>query len=106
MTERDYTQDELAILAKYEDNIRRAVYSDWCKAMSRSEVEDIYKAHVAATEWNTRLHHGCSACLYTLLNAVGRKYYDQINRQDAKGQNPADDQPKTAVKVKTRREKK
>lgn len=114
MTERNYTTEEMALLARHEDNLHRAYYSQWCKAMSHYELRMIYDIHVNATGWNLFFNPTCGSCTLTLLTAVGGKYFAQKEAQpmdiaepiQQKGLTPANEEPKHNVSVKTRKSKK
>lgn len=81
---RDYTQEEMEVLARLERNFEKACIGNWLLMPDRELISQAYDIHSKAKGWNTRLNTRCGSCLMELLQSIGSRYFEQKNRPSHK----------------------
>lgn len=80
----NYTDEQFAALAPFEDNFRTAIDGEWTRRVRTPDqlrIKDIYEA---ATKSRIPFNQGCGTCLLNLLKRAGRLYFADKTERDAK----------------------
>lgn len=77
------TQEEMTILAPYEENFRTIIEQNWSRGLSRKAYENIYAIYKRIYGVKAaRLNVACSTCLLQLLRDMGRIYFENIKIEE------------------------
>ena len=103
-----FTDEQMAVLAKYEEHFDTAVHANWSRYPGRDALEAILSTLKAATGDRRRLNAACGVCYLNLLKDTGRLYFaDKEARLAAANEKKAVElsekkaKPKKKVTVKT-----
>lgn len=84
MTEKiTFTEEEMKILSRFEDNMERACKSRYCRNMLTRDVitmDDILRSH----DVNLNINLNCGNCILELLTFTGRIYFAQKAEEKAR----------------------
>lgn len=99
-----FTQEQMQILSKWEENFRTAVYADWCRNPGEANAKVIHEILRQATGDNRRVCYTCQHSLLSLMRDTGTLYFKQKADSEAKkvvSTTEAEAIPIKKVKVKT-----
>ena len=103
-----FNDEQMAVLAKYEQNFLTATKTNWSRYPGRDALEEILATLKAATGDRRRLNAACGVCYLNLLKDTGRLYFaDKEARIAASNEKKAVElsekkaKPKKKVTVKT-----
>lgn len=114
----NYTEQQRAILAQYEEYFGTAVRSDWARNPGPRALEEINDILYAGKTAKPRVNNGCQQCILGILRDAGRLYFAdlaeieknaQISTQtdkDDKSTAPTENAPKSGRKQVKKQEKK
>ena len=103
-----FNDEQMAVLAKYEQNFETATKTNWSRYPGRDALEEILATLKDATGDRRRLNAACGVCYLNLLKDTGRLYFaDKEARIAAANEKKAVElsekkaKPKKKVTVKT-----
>ena len=70
-----FTKEQMAILAKHEENFTRAMNAQWARNPGRAGLTEIYDTLTAATGDNRHRNFNCQSCILRLLRDTGKLYF-------------------------------
>lgn len=70
-----FTDEQMAVLAKYEAHFETATKANWSRYPGRAALEEILDTLKAATGDRRRLNAACGVCYLNLLKDTGRLYF-------------------------------
>ena len=70
-----FNDEQMAVLAKYEQNFLTATKTNWSRYPGRDALEEILATLKAATGDRRRLNAACGVCYLNLLKDTGRLYF-------------------------------
>ena len=80
----NYTDEQFAALAPFEDNFRTAIDGEWTRRVRTPDQLRIKEIYEAATRSRIPFNQGCGTCLLNLLKRAGRLYFaDKKEREVA-----------------------
>ena len=91
----NYTDEQFAALAPFEDNFRTAIDGEWTRRIRTPDqlrIKDIYEA---ATKSRIPFNQGCGTCLLNLLKRAGRLFFQDKEKREAA---PAPEKPVEAAR--------
>ena len=71
----NYTDEQFAALAPFEDNFRTAIDGEWTRRVRTPDQLRIKEIYEAATRSRIPFNQGCGTCLLNLLKRAGRLYF-------------------------------
>lgn len=71
----NYTDEQFAALAPFEDNFRTAIDGEWTRRIRTADQQTIKTIYEAATKSRIPFNQGCGTCLLNLLKRAGRLYF-------------------------------
>ena len=71
----NYTDEQFAALAPFEDNFRTAIDGEWTRRIRTPDQLRIKEIYEAATKSRIPFNQGCGTCLLNLLKRAGRLYF-------------------------------
>lgn len=91
----NYTDEQRAILAQYEEYLRTATRSDWSRNPGPRALEQINDILYAGKPNKPRVNYGCQQCILRLLKDAGTLYFADLaeieaTEKAAKTAKPAD----------------
>lgn len=103
-----FTDEQMAVLAKYEEHFTTATKANWSRYPGRAALEEILDTLKAATGDRRRLNAACGVCYLNLLKDTGRLYFAdkeariaEANEKKAVELSEKKAKPKKKVTVKT-----
>ena len=78
----NYTDEQFAALAPFEDNFRTAIDGEWTRRIRTPDqlrIKDIYEA---ATKSRIPFNQGCGTCLLNLLKRAGRLFFQDKEKRE------------------------
>ena len=92
----NYTDEQFAALAPFEDNFRTAIGGEWTRRIRTADQLRIKEIYEAATKSRIPFNQGCGTCLLNLLKRAGRLYFaDKTEREVAPKPETPENTPKT-----------
>ena len=79
----NYTEDQFAALAPFEDNFRTAIGGEWTRRIRTPDQLRIKEIYEAATKSRIPFNQGCGTCLLNLLKRAGRLFFQDKEKRDA-----------------------
>ena len=80
----NYTDEQFAALAPFEDNFRTAIDGEWTRRVRTPDQLRIKEIYEAATRSRIPFNQGCGTCLLNLLKRAGRLYFaDKAERENS-----------------------
>ena len=80
----NYTDEQFAALAPFEDNFRTAIDGEWSRRIRTPDQLRIKEIYEAATRSRIPFNQGCGTCLLNLLKRAGRLYFADKTEREAK----------------------
>lgn len=80
----NYTDEQRAILAQYEEYLRTAARSDWARNPGPSALEQINDILYVGKTYKPRVNYGCQQCILSVLRDAGRAYFADLDELAAK----------------------
>lgn len=80
----NYTDQQRATLAQYEEHLRTAVRSDWARNPGPRALNEINDILYAGKTYKPRVNYGCQQCLVRLLRDAGTLYFADLEEIAAK----------------------
>ena len=74
----NYTEQQRAILAQYEEYFGTAVRSDWARNPGPRALNEINDILYAGKTTKPRVNHGCQQCILGILRDAGRLYFQDL----------------------------
>ena len=71
----NYTDEQFAALAPFEDNFRTAIGGEWTRRIRTPDQLRIKEIYEAATKSRIPFNQGCGTCLLNLLKRAGRLFF-------------------------------
>ena len=71
----NYTDEQFAALAPFEDNFRTAIGGEWSRRIRTPDQLRIKEIYEAATKSRIPFNQGCGTCLLNLLKRAGRLFF-------------------------------
>ena len=71
----NYTDEQFAALAPFEDNFRTAIGGEWSRHIRTPDQLRIKEIYEAATKSRIPFNQGCGTCLLNLLKRAGRLFF-------------------------------
>ena len=71
----NYTDEQFAALAPFEDNFRTAIGGEWSRRIRTPDQLRIKEIYEAATRSRIPFNQGCGTCLLNLLKRAGRLFF-------------------------------
>ena len=71
----NYTDEQFAALAPFEDNFRTAIDGEWTRRIRTADQLRIKEIYEAATKSRIPFNQGCGTCLLNLLKRAGRLFF-------------------------------
>lgn len=71
----NYTDEQFAALAPFEDNFRTAIDGEWTRRVRTPDQLRIKEIYEAATRSRIPFNQGCGTCLLNLLKRAGRLFF-------------------------------
>ena len=95
------TQEEIAILSKWEMSLRTAVRSKYLRHVGRTAIETMVPIYERATGYRIRVNSNCGACVLDFLKRMGAVYFADLEEMEAsKNAQPETEAPKRRTKRK------
>lgn len=95
------TQEEIAIVSKWEMNLRTAVRSKYLRHVGRMAIETMVPIYERATGYHIRVNSNCGACVLDFLQRIGTIYFADLEEMEAaKNAQPEIEAPKRRTKRK------
>lgn len=91
------TQEEIAIVSKWEMNLRTAVRSKYLRHVGRTAIETMVPIYERATGHRVRVNSNCGACVLDFLQRMGAIYFADLASKNAQ---PETEAPKRRSKKK------
>ena len=93
----NYTDEQRAILAQYEEYLRTATRSDWSRNPGPRALEQINDILYAGKPNKPRVNYGCQQCILRLLKDAGTLYFQDLEELAAQAAHKAASQPVPAT---------
>jgi hypothetical protein len=77
-----YTKEQLAVLQKYDTQLRQALTSRWTRNPGATALREIHGAYTTATGSRVRLNTSCAVCILNLLRLAAKPYVADIEELD------------------------
>lgn len=77
-----YTKEQLAVLQKYDTQLRQALTSRWTRNPGATALREIHGAYTTATGSRVRLNTSCGVCILNLLRLAAKPYVADIEELD------------------------
>ena len=87
----NYTDEQRAILAQYEEYLRTATRSDWSRNPGPRALEQINDILYAGKPNKPRVNYGCQQCILRLLKDAGTLYFQDLEALEAENVKKAAD---------------
>jgi hypothetical protein len=84
----NYTDEQFAALAPFEDNFRTAIGGEWTRRIRTPDQLRIKEIYEAATKSRIPFNQGCGTCLLNLLRRAGRLYFADKKGREVKQAQP------------------
>ena len=78
----NYTDEQFAALAPFEDNFRTAIGGEWTRRIRTPDQLRIKEIYEAATKSRIPFNQGCGTCLLNLLKRAGRLFFQDKNERE------------------------
>ena len=79
----NYTDEQFAALAPFEDNFRTAIGGEWTRRIRTADQLRIKEIYEAATKSRIPFNQGCGTCLLNLLRRAGRLFFQDKDERVA-----------------------
>ena len=96
-----FNKEQMAVLAKYEDRLGTAYRAQWCRAMQKSDYEEVYRVWQAASGESLEHNANCGSCVLHLMSRVGAAYFAQKDAEARVKTSKVKATAQRSVKVKT-----
>ena len=93
------TTEQMAYLSKFESRMHTATNSQWCSAMSATELQGVTDILNYALESNRRSNANCASCVLETMTDIGRIYFAQKEAESATSTKKVATRPTKAAKV-------
>lgn len=71
------TKKQRAILSKYEQNLRTALYSNYVRAMSVKTIDEVKEVYEQITGVPYKMTYNCGACVLDLMKRTAAYYFNK-----------------------------
>ena len=78
----NYTDEQFAALAPFEDNFRTAIDGEWTRRVRTPDQLRIKEIYEAATRSRIPFNQGCGTCLLNLLKRAGRLFFQDKEKRE------------------------
>lgn len=97
----NYTPEQFAALAPYEEHFRTAINAKWSRNPGRTALKTIYDNYAAATGSKDRFNPWCGNCVLNLMRKAGALWLaDNEAKKAAENPVPSDSKPVKATEAK------
>lgn len=99
----NYTPEQFAALAPYEEHFRTAINAKWSRNPGRTALKTIYDNYTAATGSKDRFNPWCGNCVLNLMRKAGALWLADAEAKKAAPETPApsDSKPVKAASKKS-----
>lgn len=99
----NYTPEQFAALAPYEEHFRTAINAKWSRNPGRTALKTIYDNYTAATGSKDRYNPWCGNCVLNLMRKAGALWLADAEAKKTAPETPApsDSAPAKAAPKKT-----
>lgn len=92
----NYTPEQFAALAPYEEHFRTAINAKWSRNPGRTALKTIYDNYTAATGSKDRFNPWCGNCVLNLMRKAGALWLADAEAKKAAPETPAPSEIKPA----------
>ena len=98
----NYTPEQFAALAPYEEHFRTAINAKWSRNPGRTALKTIYDNYAAATGSKDRFNPWCGNCVLNLMKKAGALWLaDNEAKKAAENPAPSESKPVKAASKKS-----
>ena len=84
----NYTPEQFAALAPYEEHFRTAINAKWSRNPGRTALKTIYDNYAAATGSKDRFNPWCGNCVLNLMKKAGALWLQDAEAKKKAAENP------------------
>lgn len=92
----NYTPEQFAALAPYEEHFRTAINAKWSRNPGRTALKTIYDNYTAATGTKDRFNPWCGNCVLNLMRKAGALWLADNEAKKKAAENPVPSESKPA----------
>lgn len=100
-----FTKEQMAALSVYEERLRTASRSQWCRAVTGAQFREVYGIWKEASGEILDNNANCGSCVLRLFARCGAAYYAQLEAEARVKTVKAKATTQRSVKVKTKKAK-